>query len=133
MIGKDFAFIGIFIFAIAMQCTRAENKNESNCDLQMLHSRDTLLPISVIASDKMNIMVDNQKELIALQWKGLNREDRNVILTDSTGKIYDQKQMYAGSTIVYFETQALYEGNYILKVSDKPQWIYKNIKITKPE
>jgi hypothetical protein len=66
MIGKDFAFIGIFIFAIAMQCTRAENKNESNCDLQMLHSRDTLLPISVIASDKMNIMVDNQKELIAL-------------------------------------------------------------------
>ncbi|MEI8054011.1 MAG: hypothetical protein WCH52_09730 [Bacteroidota bacterium] len=116
-----------------MQCTRAENKNESNCDLQMLHSRDTLLPISVIASDKMNIMVDNQKELIALQWKGLNREDRNVILTDSTGKIYDQKQMYAGSTIVYFETQALYEGNYILKVSDKPQWINKNIKITKPE
>lgn len=132
MIGKDFAFIGIFIFVIAMQFTRAENKNESNCNLPMLHSRDTLLPISVIATDKMNIMVDNQKELIALQWKGLNREDRNVILTDSSGKIYNQKQMYAGSTIVYFETQTLYEGKYILKVSDQPEWIYKNIKITKP-
>jgi hypothetical protein len=78
-------------------------------------------------------MVDYQKELIAVQWKGLNREDRQVSLTDSSGKMYDQKLMYAGSTIVYFETQTLYEGIYILKVSDQPEWIYKNITIIKPE
>ena len=131
--GKSFAFIGIFMFAMALQPSLAENKNESNNDILMLQVRDTLLPIKVISTDKMNIMLDFQKELIALQWKGLNREDRNVILTDSSGKIYDQKQMYAGSTIVYFETQILYEGNYILKIWNQPDWIYNNIKIRKPE
>ena len=133
MMGKSFAFIGIFMFAMALQPSLAENKNESNNDILMLQVRDTLLPIKVISTDKMNIMLDFQKELIALQWKGLNREDRNVILTDSSGKIYDQKQMYAGSTIVYFETQILYEGNYILKIWNQPDWIYNNIKIRKPE
>ena len=131
--GKGFAFIGILIFAIALQPSHAENKNESNNAILMLQVRDTLFPIKVISTDKMNIMLDFQKELIALQWKGLNREDRNVILTDSSGKIYDQKQMYAGSTIVYFETQILYEGNYILKIWNQPDWIYNNIKIRKPE
>jgi len=133
MMGKRIALIGIYIFAMALQSAHAENKNGSKVNMLFLHSTDTLLPISVIATDKMNIMLDFQKELIAIQWKGLNREYRTVILTDSIGKIYDQKEMYAGSTIVYFETQTLYEGNYILKVSDKPQWINKNIKITKPE
>ena len=133
MLIKRIALIGIFIFAIALQPSHAKNKNGSNNDILMLQARDTLLPINVISTDKMNIMVDFQKELIALQWKGLNREDRNIILTDSSGKLYDQKQMYAGSTIVYFETQTLYEGNYILKIWDQPVWIYKNIKITKPE
>ena len=133
MMGKRIALIGFFIFAMALQPSHAENKNGSNNDILMLQARDTLLPINVISTDKMNIMVDFQKELIALQWKGLNREDRNIILTDSSGKLYDQKQMYAGSTIVYFETQTLYEGNYILKIWDQPVWIYKNIKITKPE
>lgn len=130
---KRFAFIGILIFAITLHSAHAENKIESNSEVSMLHANDTLLPISLIETDKMNIMVDHQKELIAIQWKGLNREDRTVILTDSTGKIYDQKQMFAGSTIVYFETQTLYEGNYILKVSDQPDWIYINVKIIKPE
>lgn len=133
MMGKGFAFIGILIVAIAFQSAHAENKNESNREVMMLHASDTLLPISIIETDKMNIMVDHQKELIAIQWKGLNREDRAVILTDSIGKIYNQKQMFAGSTIVYFETQTLYEGNYILKVSVQPEWIYNVIKIIKPE
>ena len=131
--GKRFAFIGILIIAIAMHSTHAEIKIDSNFEVKLLHASDTLLPISIIETDKMNIMVDHQKELIAMQWKGLNREDRTVILTDSTGKIYEQKQVYAGSTIVYFETQTLYEGNYILKISDQPEWIYQNIKIIKPE
>jgi len=133
MMGKSFAFIGIFMFAMALQSSYAENKNEINNDILMLQVRDTLLPIKVISTDKMNIMLDFQKELIALQWKGLNRDDRTVQLTDSTGKIYEEKQMFAGSTIIYFETQTLYEGNYIIKVSDQPEWIYKNIKIIKPE
>jgi hypothetical protein len=131
--GKRFAFIGILIIAIAIHSAHAENKIESNREVLMFHANDTLLPISLIETDMMNIMIDHQKELIAIQWKGLNREDRTVILTDSTGKIYDQKQMFAGSTIVYFETQTFYEGHYLLKVSDQPEWIYNNIKIIKPE
>jgi hypothetical protein len=133
MIVKGFLSIVIIIFAFAFQYASAENTYENNNDLLVLQARDTSLPIKVISTDKMNIMLDFQKELIALQWKGLNRDDRTVLLTDTTGKIFEQKQMFAGSTIVYFETQTLYEGNYIIKVSDQPEWISNNIKIIKPE
>lgn len=126
-------FFGTFIFVLIFQFAHADNATNSHIEVENLSVIDTLLPISVISTDKMNIMVDVQKELIALQWKGLNREDRNVVLTDSSGKMYDQKQMFAGSTIVYFETQTLYEGSYILKVSDQYGWIYQNLKIIKPE
>ena len=133
MIAKGFLSIVIIIFAFAFQYASAENTYGNNNDLLVLQARDTSLPIKVISTDKMNIMLDFQKELIALQWKGLNRDDRTILLTDSTGKIFEEKQMFAGSTIVYFETQTLYEGNYIIKVSDQPEWISKNIKIIKPE
>jgi hypothetical protein len=133
MIAKGFLLIGFVIFAFAFQQASAKNTYGDNNDLVMFQAMDTSLPIKVISTDKMNIMLDFQKELIALQWKGLNRDDRTILLTDSTGKIFEQKQMFAGSTIVYFETQTLYEGNYILKVSDQPEWISKNIKIIKPE
>lgn len=126
-------FFGTFIFVLIFQFAHADNATNSHIEVENLSVIDTLLPISVISTDKMNIMVDVQKELIALQWKGLNREDRNVVLTDSSGKMYDQKQMFAGSTIVYFETQTLYEGSYILKVSDQYGWISQNLKIIKPE
>jgi len=133
MIAKGFLSIVIIIFAFAFQYASAENTYGNNNDLLVLQARDTSLPIKVISTDKMNIMLDFQKELIALQWKGLNRDDRTILLTDSTGKIFEEKQMFAGSTIVYFETQTLYEGNYIIKVSDQPEWISNNIKIIKPE
>jgi len=133
MMDKRIALIGIFIFAMAVQPAHAKNAFGCDNNFLMLQITDTLLPISVIATNKLNIMMDLQKELFAIQWIGLNREDRTVILTDSTGKIYEQKQMFAGSTIVYFETQTLYEGNYILKISDQLDWIYNNIIITKPQ
>jgi len=133
MIAKGFLSIVFIIFAFAFQYASAENTYGNNNDLLVFQARDTSLPIKVISTDKMNIMLDFQKELIALQWKGLNRDDRTVLLTDSTGKIFEEKQMFAGSTIVYFETQTLYEGNYIIKVSDQPEWISNNIKIKKPE
>ena len=43
MMGKTFAFIGIFIFAMALQPSHAENKNESNIDILILKVRDLSL------------------------------------------------------------------------------------------
>ena len=95
--------------------------------------KDTLMPIKVLSDDKMNIMVDYQKEVIAIQWKGINKEDRSIILTDSTGKVYQQQTLNTGSTLVFFETQTLYQGDYILKVYDQQDWIQKKITLVKPE
>lgn len=96
-------------------------------------SSDTVKPVEVITNEKMNIMIDTEKELIALQWKGINREERAVLLTDSIGKIMAQEQLYPGSTIVFFETQTLYEGNYLIKIRDQDDWITNKIKIYKPQ
>ena len=94
---------------------------------------DTSNPIKVLSDDKMNIMVDYQKEVIAIQWKGINKEDRAIILADSTGKVYQQQTLYMGSTLVFFETQTLYQGDYVLKIYDQHDWIRKKITLVKPE
>jgi hypothetical protein len=94
---------------------------------------DTSIPIKVLSDDKMNIMVDYQKEVIAIQWKGINKEDRPIVLTDNKGKVFQQQTLNMGSTLVFFETQTLYSGDYILKIFDQQYWIQKKITLFKPD
>lgn len=117
---------------ILLQSTASMAEKHNFPDLLVL-KLDTALPVKVISDDKMNIMIDFQKEIIAIQWKGLNKEDRDVVLSNSKGNLIEAKQLFAGSTLVFFETQTLYEGDYILKIRDQSDWIFKTFKLIKPE
>ncbi len=77
------------------------------------------------------IIYDSKSELIMLQWKGLNEEDRDIRLTDMRSKTIMKTTLLTGSTIAYFDTQTLHEGSYYVEVFQNEKWIKNKITITK--
>ena len=57
-------------------------------------------------------------EILAVQIQELVKGDLTVKLLDVTGKLVEQKSVIAGSTVVFFDVQALYSGTYTVTVSN---------------
>jgi hypothetical protein len=76
-------------------------------------------PTNDIAAD-LNITVfpNPSADLIAVQLGDLVKENYAVELLDLTGRVVQKTHINAGSTIAYFDTQALYAGTYIIKISN---------------
>lgn len=70
-------------------------------------------------------------DLIAIQLKGLARENFIVTLYDLTGKMIDSTTLYQGSTIAYFDTKRVYNGNYLISVSNGKNSISRKITVNK--
>jgi YHYH protein/Secretion system C-terminal sorting domain len=70
--------------------------------------------------DNLNIRIfpNPSADLIAVQLGDLVKEDYKVELFDMMGKLINATQINAGSTIAYFETQTLYSGTYLVKISN---------------
>ena len=84
-----------------------------------------------IDDSKVNIFPNPATDLIAIQIKDLVKENYDVILFDITGKVIEQKTLYQGSTIVYFDTKTLYSGVYFVKITMADHVITKKIIIEK--
>jgi YHYH protein/Secretion system C-terminal sorting domain len=65
----------------------------------------------------IQIFPNPSADLIAVQLGDLVKEDYNVELLDITGRVLQKTQINKGSTIAYFETETLYAGTYIVKIS----------------
>jgi hypothetical protein len=72
----------------------------------------------VLANLNITVFPNPTAELIAVQLGDLVKEDYTVELLDLTGRLVQKKQINAGSTIAYFDTQALYAGTYFVKISN---------------
>jgi hypothetical protein len=70
-------------------------------------------------------------DLVAIQVKGLVDENLSVSLIDLTGRIISTQQIYAGSTITYFDTQTIYAGEYIISIASKNGVVNKKLMIVK--
>jgi hypothetical protein len=84
-----------------------------------------------INDGKVNIFPNPASDLIAIQIKDLVKENYDVVLYDITGKVVEQKTLYQGSTIVYFDTKTLYSGVYFVKIIVGDNVINKKIIIEK--
>jgi hypothetical protein len=84
-----------------------------------------------INDGKVTIFPNPASDLIAIQIKDLVKENYDVILYDVTGKVVEQKTLYQGSTIVYFDTKTLYSGVYFVKIIVGDNVITKKIIIEK--
>ena len=54
-------------------------------------------------------------DMLAIQFNNSMRQQIDVTLYDMAGRVVDQTSLYPGSTIVYFDTRTLYNGDYILR------------------
>jgi YHYH protein/Secretion system C-terminal sorting domain len=66
----------------------------------------------------INIFPNPSADLIVLQMADLVKEDYTVELLDITGRLVQKTQINKGSTIAYFDTQSLYAGTYLVKISN---------------
>lgn len=89
--------------------------------------------ISQTTLESMNIEVfpNPANDLVAIQVKGLLEENLTVSLVDMTGRTIQQKTLVAGSTILYFDTQTAYAGEYFLHINSSAGSIVKKLSIVK--
>lgn len=70
-------------------------------------------------------------DLIAIQALGLVDTNLSVELLDITGRRLQSTQILAGQTIAYFDIQTLYDGVYIVQVSDGQNTLSQQISVKK--
>jgi hypothetical protein len=79
----------------------------------------TRTPTNEILADlNVTVFPNPSADLIAVQLGDLVKEDYTIELLDLTGRLVQKKQINAGSTIAYFDTQALYAGTYFVRISN---------------
>lgn len=70
-------------------------------------------------------------DLIAIQIGDLVTSDLKIELFDITGRLIKSNQINAGQTITYFDVQDIYNGTYLVKITDGKDTISKKIIIDK--
>ena len=68
-------------------------------------------------------------DLLAIQAGPLVAEEIKLELLDLSGRLISSSKISKGSTIAFFDTQTLYEGNYLLRFSSGNQSLSKSIII----
>ncbi len=80
---------------------------------------------------QINISPNPSADLIAIQIGDLVKEGYNVELYDVLGKLVMSTRINAGSTIAYFDTQTLYGGTYLIKISNGQAQTTRKVVVTK--
>lgn len=70
-------------------------------------------------------------DLIAIQVKGLLKKDLDVIMHDINGKLIQKTQIKKGSTMWYLDTRTVYNGQYIITITDGVSVMKEKVLIQK--
>jgi len=79
----------------------------------------------------VNIFPNPTSEILIIQLVDVNKENLQVGLFDLNGNLITETKLYQGSTITYINTETLYGGHYMLKISDNRNMITKRVFIDK--
>jgi hypothetical protein len=85
----------------------------------------------VLSNLNITIFPNPSAEIIAVQLGDLVKEDYTVELLDLTGRLIQKTQINAGSTIAYFDTQSLYGGTYMIKISNNKAQTTRKVVVQK--
>jgi hypothetical protein len=77
------------------------------------------------------IFYAEKSELIVIQSIHLNKDNLIIQLIDSSGKFIQETTLYQGSTLAYFDTQTLYNGDYTVKIIGPTGTSIENVTIKK--
>ncbi len=79
----------------------------------------------------ITIFPNPTSEIVAVQLKGMAKDDFQLMLLDLNGKVLQTRQLRKGMTIVSFDVQTLYEGTYLVKIANGDNQLTKKVVITK--
>jgi hypothetical protein len=82
-------------------------------------------------SNSVKIFFAEKSELIVVQSNGLINENLTIQLIDEQGKFIQETILYQGSTLAYFDTQALYNGDYTVKIIGSTGTSIENVTVKK--
>jgi hypothetical protein len=82
-------------------------------------------------SNSVKIFFAEKSELIVVQSNGLINENLTIQLIDQNGKFIQETILYQGSTLAYFDTQTLYNGDYTVKIIGPTCTSIENVTIKK--
>lgn len=95
----------------------------------------TYIPVSTsvagIEMPEVSIYPNPAAEFFAVQFKGLNREEIQMELLDTQGKVVQRAELHPGMTLVYFDTSILYSDLYLLRMSGKFGSITRKILVAR--
>lgn len=87
--------------------------------------------VSANEKNKFDISVfpNPANDFIAVQLNDITKDNLSVVLYDIAGKEIQKQTIYQGSTIAYFDTRTLYNGEYLVKQTSASQTVTKRISI----
>ena len=93
-------------------------------------------PVTGLNNNEFNQLVFNAfpnptNDIIAIQVGSLVKDDLTIELFDLTGKLVAKTQINKGSTIAYFDVQTLYNGTYMVVISNGVNHLTQKIVINK--
>lgn len=80
---------------------------------------------------ELSIYPNPSSDLVAVQIGGLVQENLNVELLDITGRLIKRSTIHAGQTIAFFDVETLYDGVYIVKVSNGAHSLSRRVVVMK--
>jgi len=87
--------------------------------------------ISKLNTSDITLYPNPSTDLIAIQLNGLNTSNVTIRLIDLMGREISQTTIRPGSTIAYYDVQAVYEGTYLLEFTDGNTTFSKKVVITR--
>jgi hypothetical protein len=83
------------------------------------------------AQPVINIFPNPTADMVAIQLMNMTTENIDIELYDMTGRMVQKTTIYQGSTIAYFDTKTLYNGEYIVRIPTKEGVIAKKVSIVR--
>jgi len=80
---------------------------------------------------QVKVFPNPTSELLIIQLIDINKENLRVELFDLNGRLVESTNLLQGSTIAYFDTQTVYNGQYLIKISNGKNVITKKVIVNK--
>ncbi|MDZ4667335.1 MAG: YHYH protein [bacterium] len=80
---------------------------------------------------QINVFPNPASELLIIQMLDINKENLTIELFDMAGKLLESTNLFAGSTIAYFDTKTIYSGQYLLRITNDKSVVTKRVVIAK--
>lgn len=118
----------IIIFILVYNINYAQSRRDST---YIDSTKNTFTKTYPQPENTVKIFYAEKSELIVIQSIHLNKENLTIQLIDQNGKFIQETTLYQGSTLAYFDTQTLYNGDYTMKIIGPNGTTVENITVKK--